>query len=174
MQLLPLLACRLRIVAGDAKALPVVHVVPRASVLADQRAVHHGRHVIGVGFPLVGTYPTARSALPRVTGQHGLTPRLVPLVGVASLVAIGPFGIRPLSGPEPRRRVCRDAGWHLSEVEQEPHKRGCQHNSTRSHLEQEAFDVHDLKLTTPTVPVELVAPLTILTNGRANTSSGRA
>jgi hypothetical protein len=57
-------------VAGDAQGLAVGNVIP-ITALGD-------RHdVIGLGLTLVRTDTTAGSALPRVSGEHGTTPRSV-------------------------------------------------------------------------------------------------
>lgn len=96
MQLLPLLACRLRIVAGDAKALPVVHVIPRHSVLTDDGSVDDRRDVVSMGLVLVGTDATAGPALPRVSSQNREPPRLVAAVAVSALVSVGAVRVGPL------------------------------------------------------------------------------
>jgi hypothetical protein len=53
--------------ARDAQALPAIHVIPAASILAVIGPVHDRACVVRVGFPLVGTNPPAVSARPRVT-----------------------------------------------------------------------------------------------------------
>jgi hypothetical protein len=64
--------------ARYAQALAVLDRIPLAA-LTD-------RHdVIGLGFSLVGTDTAAGTTLPRITGEHGLTPRSVPLVAVPTL-----------------------------------------------------------------------------------------
>jgi hypothetical protein len=71
--------------ARDAKALAVLDRIPLAA-LTD-------RHdVIGLGFSLVGTDTAAGTTLPRITGEHGLPPRSVPLVAVATLGRVWAVG----------------------------------------------------------------------------------
>jgi hypothetical protein len=75
--------------AGVTQALPAIHVIPTASILAVVAPMHDGAHMVRVGFALVGTDSPAPATRPRVTQEHGQPPRSVPLVAVAALVGVG-------------------------------------------------------------------------------------
>jgi hypothetical protein len=75
--------------ARDAQALPAIHVIPTASVLAVVGAMNDGTHMVRVRLALVGTHTTAPATRPRVTKEHSQPPRPVPLVAVATLVGVG-------------------------------------------------------------------------------------
>lgn len=80
--------CRFGVVARLAKTLPAFNVIPASSILAPIGAMHDRAHMVRVGLPLVAAHCAARSALPRVAGQHREPPRGMSLVGVSTLVRI--------------------------------------------------------------------------------------
>jgi len=67
--------------------------------------------MIRVCLALVGTDSAAPATRPRITQEHGKPPRSMPLVGVATLVRVGP--ILDTSRPQPRRSACRYPLRHL-------------------------------------------------------------
>ncbi len=64
--------------ARNAQALTVLDRIPLT-------ALTDWHDVIGLGFSLVGADTAAGTTLPRITNQHGLPPRSVPLVAVPTL-----------------------------------------------------------------------------------------
>ena len=92
--------------ARNTQALAVRQVVPRA-------ALGNRHDVIGLGFSLVGTDTAAGTALPRITGEHGLPPRSVPLVAVPTLGRRRTIGfVTATATGKSGGLVCRDALRH--------------------------------------------------------------
>ena len=106
-------------------------------------ALGYGHDVVGV----VGVvHVPAVSTRPGVPSQHGLPPRAVRLVAVATGRCVGPGRVVT---PASCRQSGRPVRWYAS-----------------GHAQL-------LRATNPEVPVLFVVPLTIFRNGRAKTASGK-
>ena len=92
--------------ARDAQTLAVLHGVAITTL-------RHRRDVIGLSLPLVSTDAAAGLALPRIPCEHGLTPRPVPLVTVATLGRARAVGvITTTAARQSGGLMGGDALWH--------------------------------------------------------------
>lgn len=92
-------------VTTHAKTLPIANIVTQIWSHTDWD------HVVGVGLAPPGGQGPAVTTHPRVTSQHGKSPRFVSLVAVATLVSIRPI-LDAFRTSHSRRPIALDACWH--------------------------------------------------------------